>query len=420
MRNFLYALLILFLVGCSQKTSEIHSSNTTLKPDLKQDAAVLQSIEPNDASKKDEFMNYYFAPWEGVKYSPQKETFWGLNYAKGVYYGDDKRRYSSEFLEALIKNTDINSYKKLSKNAITIANTELRNLPTYEPFFKDPNNPNSGYPFDELSNSILAINQPIFVSHLSLDKEWAFVRSDTVWGWVNARDIAFTTLSQELEFKNSNFIVILRDQSDLLSLDDEFISNARSGNLLKFTAFDDEFYYGEILTKTGKIFYKIPKTDARVWPAILNDENIQEIISSQLFQPYGWGGWGFYRDCSLFTKDFLAAFGIWLPRNSKAQANFGKTINLRGLSSDQKLEVIKNQGIPYKSVIYLPGHVMLYTGIVDGEVSVTHSIWGLKTKDGGRALIASTAITTLEVGKDNSNIDKSRLLLNRASLMSVF
>ncbi len=41
---------------------------------------------------------------------------------------------------------------------------------------------------------------------------------------------------------------------------------------------------------------------------------------------YGWGGFLGNRDCSAMTRDLLLPFGIWLPRNSAAQAGTGEVI----------------------------------------------------------------------------------------------
>ena len=85
----------------------------------------------------------------------------------------------------------------------------------------------------------------------------------------------------------------------------------------------------------------------------------------------------------------------------------------RFLSSDEKLETIKQNAIPYLALIYMPGHIMLYSGIINGEVSVIHNVWGLRTVDNGRALIGQTAITSLKIGQYNPNIIQSNLFLNK-------
>lgn len=53
-------------------------------------------------------------------------------------------------------------------------------------------------------------------------------------------------------------------------------------------------------------------------------------------QHYGWGGMFGLRDCSAMTRDLLAPFGIWLPRNSVAQARTGSVLPLEGMSTAEK------------------------------------------------------------------------------------
>ena len=177
--------------------------------------------------------------------------------------------------------------------------------------------------------------------------------------------------------------------------------------------YDDKYYYGKIFTKYGLENYKISKKNATEFPAVLNDGNVKKVINGILGEPYGWGGFGYYRDCSLFTKDVMTSFGVWLGRNSKAQTVGHKSIDLSFLSSDEKLETIKQNATPYLALIYMPGHIMLYSGIINGEVSVIHNVWGLRTVDNGRALIGQTAITSLKIGQNNPNIIQSNLFLNK-------
>ncbi|MBP5778761.1 MAG: C40 family peptidase, partial [Campylobacter sp.] len=178
-------------------------------------------------------------------------------------------------------------------------------------------------------------------------------------------------------------------------------------------------FSGKFLSKMGYKKYFVNSNDASKFPAKLNNENLQILTNSLISQSYGWGGTSFLRDCSLMTKDFLANFGIWLPRNSKAQSNAGLKYELSEFSNTEKLEFIKTQGIAYRTILYLSGHIMLYVGEINGEVAVLHSVWGLRTIDDGRALIGKTALTTLEIGKNRPDIAKDRLLLSRISAMTI-
>ncbi|WXG60402.1 NlpC/P60 family protein [Campylobacter concisus] len=125
------------------------------------------------------------------------------------------------------------------------------------------------------------------------------------------------------------------------------------------------------------------------------------------------------RDCSLFTKDLLASFGVWLPRNSRAQANIGEKINLKGLSNAAKSKEIKEKGVPYLTLVHLPGHIMLYAGYKGDDIYVVHDAWGLKTANNGRALIGATAITTLNIGQNRSDIQSANLLISKVDSINV-
>ncbi|CZE48466.1 M15 family metallopeptidase [Campylobacter geochelonis] len=428
----LLPLIALFFISCStrQQDADLDSSQypnhlSLLNLDLKQDVNILPAITNPLKFDKNVFLKRYFKVWSNTKPdTPKKDAFWGLETYKNnkfrTYYSPSRRAYGDDFFNKVKENANENAFGALSLPAITVKNTFLRNIPTHEPIFYDLKlNPSEGYPFDYLSNSTLGINYPLFVSHLSKDGDFAFVQNDAVWGWVDTRDVKFISKEQTNMFKNSNFITILKDRTPIKDSHGNFLFYGRVGTILMFERSDKDNFYGKVFTQKGLKNYHISKENATIWPAVLSDKNIKKSIASILGEPYGWGGFSYYRDCSLFTKDIMASFGIWLPRNSKAQANVYKSINLAGLSNDEKLEIIKKDGTPYLSVLYMPGHVMLYTGVVDGKVTITHNAWGIGTKSGGRALIGQTAITTLEIGKDRKDISNDKLLLSRLTSMSI-
>jgi hypothetical protein len=142
-------------------------------------------------------------------------------------------------------------------------------------------------------------------------------------------------------------------------------------------------------------------------------------------QPYGWGGMYANRDCSAMTRDFMTPFGIWLNRNSSQQAKQGKRIPLAGLSAKDKEAIIKEKGIPLRTLIWMPGHIALYLGQYQGRPVIMHNTWGLKTKTPffgeGRYIIGRTVITTLYPGAELPHLDSpSGLLINKITGMSTF
>jgi cell wall-associated NlpC family hydrolase len=158
------------------------------------------------------------------------------------------------------------------------------------------------------------------------------------------------------------------------------------------------------------------KAQAEAFPLQATPEKIAELASGLMGQSYGWGGLYENRDCSAMLKDLFAPFGIWLPRNSKYQAKRGRVLELEGLSAAEKQSLIMEKGRPLQTLIYMPGHIMLYLGSRQGQPVVLHNMWGLRTQDfwghEGRKVVGRTVITTLQPGRGlpGLNRDQGNLL----------
>lgn len=416
-----------FFVGCASNVQNIDASKqriSLLELNIKQDASSLPSNAMNANFSEEEILKKRFGVFElkGKKLEPN-EVFWAFRTywpnEKKTYYSSNFRPIPQSWFDAQKDNANFAALGGISMFALTAANTALRNFPTDEPIFLNPQTPGEGYPFDYLQESTLSIAHPLFVSHFSKDRAWAFVSDDAVWGWVKVEDIKFINDETAKSYAKQKFISVKVDKTPVYDKYGGFLFYARVGGILPFLSEDNENFYGQVFTRAGLRDYKISKQAASNFPLKFNDGNVKTLINSLLNQPYGWGGVDKLRDCSLFTKDMLASFGVWLPRNSRAQASVGKKIELKGLSDEIKAQIIKEQGVPYLTLIHLPGHIMLYAGFKDADIFVVHDAWGLKTASNGRALIGQTAITTLEIGKDRSDIERSNLLIAKIDSMNI-
>jgi cell wall-associated NlpC family hydrolase len=133
-------------------------------------------------------------------------------------------------------------------------------------------------------------------------------------------------------------------------------------------------------------------------------------------EPYGWGGKMQARDCSSLTKDFFAPFGIFLRRNSKEQSHDGKRVTkLRWLSAKKKKEMILKKAKPFRSLLYVGGHVTLYLGEKKGEPIIMHNYWGSRLNNRKKRVFGRSIITTTEIGKERKDIKKRAMLLNTFS-----
>jgi len=95
---------------------------------------------------------------------------------------------------------------------------------------------------------------------------------------------------------------------------------------------------------------------------------------------------------------------------------------LDGLDDDEKEQMIKQKAIPFQTLLYKRGHIMLYVGVYDNKPIILHNVWGIKTKkDGvyGRIIIGKTILSSLELGKYQKDYDENSSILRKLKSMNI-
>ncbi len=368
-----------------------------------------------DQATNDYFIKY-FRPWDLTKVSyPKLEAMWGQSYRFKKIYLENHQLATKEWFDKQIQNSNFDEYNVVPKKAITLKNTNVRVLPTNSPMFYNPLLPGEGFPFDYNQNSLIKINTPIMVSHLSKDKAWAYIESSSVGGWVEINNIAFVNENFIKQFRNSNYFVSIKEKFPIY--DPIFREYVKVGTI--FPKEKDNYLIAKKDDNANAIISHIQlnPNEIEAMPVLYNSENRIKILTELLNEPYGWGGLLNNRDCSSFTQDFFTPFGSYLQRNSKAQTTNGKYIDISKLTLDEKKEFIKKEGVPFSTLVYLKGHIMLYLGIKDNEPMVVHNVWSVKLKDKNnkefRHIIGKSTITTLEPGKELEGFDDNSNILNK-------
>jgi len=169
----------------------------------------------------------------------------------------------------------------------------------------------------------------------------------------------------------------------------------------------------------------IPRNFAVLQPLRLTQANIAGMANELINKSYGWGGLYQNRDCSAMLKDLFAPFGLWLPRHSSDQAlEGGFFVDLSPFSPTEREALILKRGIPFLTLIWMKGHIMLYIGSHQGRPLVFHNMWGIKTRNllgrEGRSVVGHAAITTLHPGAELANAESpGGGLLNRVTGMTL-
>jgi len=390
------------------------------------------AVDQNSSFQKyhDEFVQKYYNPWDADSNISNYTFAFGAKYISGKnHFGDNKQEISQSFKDKLVENTHIIAFPSMSKNAITIRNTDCRLLPTSKPFFTDFKKDGGGYPFDYLQNSMIHINTPIKVLHYSKDRAFAYIKSPYVAGWINSSDLAF--VSNEDINKTRSMKLVTPKNDDITILEgNNFISKAFIGavfwqdNQNNTYLFKTNEHAVGILTNIKSTIDSNTSSESafQVIPQIPNKINFTNIASKLYGQNYGWGGFLQNRDCSMMIRDFYTPFGLFLPRNSFDQANDKKdeVISLESKTRDEKIKIIKDNALPFATLFYMKGHIMMYVGTHDDQIVIFHSIWSVKTLNKGRFVIGGSFVTSLNPGIDLPDFDhESGTLLDKLVSMRI-
>lgn len=447
-------LLSVVLVGCSShikgsfsKTSK--DANTTILPLFTHTkGAPIISYEQNisryllavkttevSSAVQSQYWYYYFRPWlENEIWIEQNEAMWPLRSysSKKTFYGANLRMVAPQWFDDMRTSSRFEHYGELNITAITLRQSDLRNFPTQLPLFKNPLQAGEGYPFDYLQNSGISAMQPLLISHFSKDGLWAYVLSGFATGWIRREDIAYIPKPYTKQWMQAK-------QMHLLTENQPIVANKRDAKNQNITLFKSKI--GQILPliESNSTTYTLlavgPRHDGnahyyRVYVQAdsaspeqnISAQQLGAVIEQLLHQQYGWGDSNALRDCSSTMRDLFSVFSIWLPRNSSQQAKIGTIIDLSSLTTKEKRARIVSMGVPFKTLLYRPGHILLYLGLFDDKILVLHNMWGAKLNKEGRsarALVGQCVISSLEVGSTLTYFDHNSSLLQTLSSMNI-
>ena len=363
------------------------------------------------------FNRKYFKPWQLKKLDiPMKDFGWEVRFVtKNKIYTENGKQIQASTYKKWIRNANYKQKNAKRYKAITTERTNVRALPTSTPFYLDPRRVGEGFPFNYNQNSALHMNVPVFVSHFSKDGRWAFVRASYAFGWVKVSDIAFVDQKFIRAFRNGTYAITIKDDLRLYDDSGKEVSFVKLGTLFPVSK-DGKHYLAARRDSNGKaqiekVSVSNPKIIAKK-PLPFTPENVAKVAKEFYNEPYGWGGGYGCRDCSATTRDFLGVFGIFLRRNSGKQAKDGQSIPIKGIPRQAKKKKIIREADPFRSLLYVPGHIVLYLGEYKGEPVIMHTYWGVRKKDGSKLVTGRTIITSTEPGKERRDTKASSRLIN--------
>lgn len=277
----------------------------------------------------------------------------------------------------------------LVQKGIIVTNAPVRVLPTMQGNYRAGQEPE----IDRFAKGRLKLGEGVLIYCSDLSNTWYFVRSRQFYGWVLQRQVALADAYHWEQYQNERSFVQLLESRDGLEF---FAGNGCKkqeevlmGTRLVLQEAGRDYFIVSIPQRNaeGKVYMQLSSIPRRKsWYAgelPLTIQNIRAQASKMLGEPYDWGGKQGYRDCTGLISDLFLVFGVHFAGNSTMQmAQIGvKHLTECYARKDKKLLL---QHLLPGTVLYLPGHAMLYLGYAEGKYRILHSVYqlGLKMDDG--------------------------------------
>ncbi len=378
------------------------------------------------------FDRLYFGPWHATRTTIKPKDAFALF---GGQKGDSTPRGWAENLlpwtrknwDSLVANAARETFPSRLDRGITLQSTVVREAPTMSPRFGNPAKAGQGFPFDMFMYSSLPAGMPVLLVHTSADGAWVYVETALVSGWVPARDVALTDDAFCAAFETGNYAVIIQDEIPLRDETGRFVCMGNIGTLLPLMSMGKTqvTLLAPVQNIQGKAVARSVAAPAEAVarkPLPLTEESLARIGNGMMGQVYGWGGGFGVRDCSLMLRDLFVPFGIWLPRNSAAQAKSWDFQDFSRLSPAEKEQMILERGKPFATLLWLPGHIALYVGEVEGRAAMFHTMWGIRTEEGqkeGRYVVGRAIVSSVAPGRELPHVKDRTGLIARMRGMSI-
>ncbi|WP_114238974.1 SH3 domain-containing protein [Dyella sp. C9] len=151
----------------------------------------------------------------------------------------------------------------------------------------------------------------------------------------------------------------------------------------------------------------------------LTEANILRQAFKFLGERYGWGHAYDGRDCSGFVSDVYRSMGVQMPRDTSRQEGSPVLVHQSFSASDgHDVRMQAVAALKVGDLVYIPGHVMMVIGQLDGQPYVIHDTTGISYRD-GRGLrkvklnaVSVTPLLPLMFDEKHSYVDRMTAIVH--------
>lgn len=314
---------------------------------------------------------------------------------------------------------------------LVVQRADLRAFPTATRVFSDPGDTD----IDRFQEDALFPGAPVAVLHASRDGDWLFVESERYRAWIRAAQVAIGTREAVADFAARAArgpIVTGATARTVYTPQAPEISDVQleMGVRLPRVELDGmRALHGQVpaFGHVVELPVRAPDGALSFSPALIPaaadmaDDALpytRATLIRQAFkflgERYGWGHSYNARDCSGFVSEVFRSVGILLPRNTGAQAT-SPTLDRIAMPPEmtyaQRLQRLRETDVG--DLVFIPGHVMMVIGHVDGEPWVIHDTAGMSTRGADGAItrlqlngVVVTPLTPMLTGDGESTIER--------------
>jgi hypothetical protein len=340
-------------------------------------------------------------------------------------------------LDAMVDNRALDAIpqRQSTRYGLVVHRADLRSFPTAQRMFSRQGETD----IDRLQESALFPGTPVVIAHQSGDGDWLFVVSPRYAAWIEKRHVAEGSADDVFGYVESapyriitggvERTVFTREEPRVSQLQLDMGIRVPLANASGDFFASDHPVHGQHPYTAHMLSLPVRNADGSLSlsPALLprradsaadylplTSANLVRQGFKFLGERYGWGHAYDARDCSGFVSEIYRSMGLQLPRNTSAQAvspALQHTLFSRADSRARRMAAVAN--LKVGDLVYIPGHVMMVIGHIDGAPYVIHDTNGGSHLDADGNLksmklngVSVTPLLPMMFNKDESYVDR--------------
>jgi cell wall-associated NlpC family hydrolase len=318
-----------------------------------------------------------------------------------------------------------------ARYGLVVRRTALRSFPTDMRVFTSTDD----HDIDRFQETAEFPGTPVVIVHESRDGQWLFVQSPRYAAWTRRDNVAegsseqvfgYVARSPQRVVTGASVQTVYTPEQPAVSqlqldmgvavpmLVDQPADQPVNGQS-PYTSYVIEL---PIRTASGDLAFSPAllqrQTDTADHYLPLTEANILRQAFKFLGERYGWGHAYDGRDCSGFVSDVYRSMGVQMPRDTSRQAVSPVLAHQSFSDKDSRATRMKAvNALQVGDLVYIPGHVMMVIGRLNGEPYVIHDTSGIGYREQSGVMrqvklnaVSVTPLLPLMLDDQHSYIDR--------------